>query len=119
MGMFAPYGYKRLLVSSDGTPIRVLEHGERKAEKSQRVTLTPGDECEIEVVRRIFALRESGKGARYIANTLNGNGIPAPGASRPYSQNRPGKWSQSTVASIIKNPIYIGHYTYNRQVKGS
>jgi len=119
VGGFAPYGYKRLLVSSDGTPIRVLEHGERKAEKSQRVTPTPGDDCEIEVVRRIFALRESGKGARFIANTLNQDGIPAPGASRPYFQNRPGKWSQSTVASIIKNPIYIGCYTYNKQVRGS
>ena len=34
-------------------------------------------------------------------------------------QNRPGKWSQSTIASIIKNAIYIGRYTYNRQVRGS
>lgn len=119
VGGFAPYGYKRLLVEPDGTPVRVLEHGERKYEKHQRIRLTPGDEGEKETVRRIFELCASGKGPRYIANLLNREGIPAPGAKRPYQKNLPGKWSVGTVFSILANSTYIGHYTYNRQIKGS
>lgn len=119
VGGFAPYGYKRLLVEPDGTPVRVLQHGERKYEKHQRVRLTPGDEGEIKTVRRIFELCASGKGPRYIANLLNREGIPAPGAKRPYHRNLPGKWSIGTVFSILANSTYIGHYTYNRQIKGS
>ena len=119
VGGFAPYGYKRLLVEPDGTPVRVLEHGERKYEKHQRIKLTPGDEGEIKTVRRIFELKANGKGPRHIANMLNREGIPAPGAKRPYQRNLPGKWSIGTIASLLANPTYIGHYTYNRQVKGS
>ncbi len=120
VGGFAPYGYKRLLMSSDGTPIRVLEHGERKAEKSERVMLTRGDPDEIELVRRIFKMKAAGSSIREIVEWLNSNGIPAPSAKMPtYTRNTPGKWGLNGIQKMLCNRVYRGDLVYNKQVRGS
>ncbi len=119
VGGFAPYGFKRQLVDAQKNPIRVLEHGERKAEKSQRVVLVPGDPEEINVVHRIYNLKIDGHGVRAIANKLNEERIKAPSATRPYSRVTPGKWGMSSVWGILRNPLYIGDWTYNRQARGN
>jgi len=119
VGGFAPFGFKRLLVEADGTPIKVLEHGERKYEKHQRVILTPGDSQEIEVVKRIYAMTIAGKGVRAIMNILNKEGIPAPSAKKSYKKMTPGKWGISSVWRILHSPIYKGDWVYNKQARGS
>ncbi|MGB8658578.1 MAG: recombinase family protein [Candidatus Zixiibacteriota bacterium] len=120
VGGFAPYGYKRLLMDKMGNPVKVLEDGERKYEKEQRVILTPGDKREIEVVRRIFEMRTKGESILSIANTLNRDGISSPDHNKPRRKtNHPGKWCVNTVWRILANPVYKGDLLYNRTARGN
>ena len=120
VGGFAPYGYKRLLIDKFGNRVKVLEDGERKYEREQRVVLTPGDENEIAVVRRIFELRSKGESIRNIVNILNQEGIPSPDHNKPRRKTNPsGKWCIGTVWRILRNPIYKGDLLYNRTIRGS
>lgn len=94
LGTHAPYGYKKdpankhhLLIDEDYAPM----------------------------VRRIFSLRSQGKGFRAIAILLNEEGVLPPGVlyyhkkgmSDPRNVNH--KWAETTVKSIIRNEVYIGH----------
>jgi DNA invertase Pin-like site-specific DNA recombinase len=101
------YAYDRLLVDHAGQPIRVLKPGERKHEKTERVTLVPTDDHRPGVVSRIFHLfAEEKLGRRAIANVLNAEGIPSPTG---------GKWFSSTIGHILRNPVYKGARVYNRK----
>jgi DNA invertase Pin-like site-specific DNA recombinase len=53
-GGTAPYGLRRLLVSSTGEPKQILLDGQRKSLQEERVLLVPGTPEEIETVRKIF-----------------------------------------------------------------
>lgn len=71
------------------------------------------DETEAAIVRRIFAEYVAGATPRQIVNSLNRDGIPAPGGSL---------WGQSTVNGsrerqngILQNRLYIGERVWNRQ----
>ncbi len=119
VGGFAPYGYKRLLVDSQRRPIRTLEDGERKVEKTQRVVLIPGDSGEIEVIKRIFNMRMQGLGIRAIANNLNADHVLTPGHRRVYSKPGPGKWCIGTIWKILRSPVYKGDWVYDEQIRGS
>jgi hypothetical protein len=50
------YGFRRLLVSSEGKPKQLLADGERKSIAADRVTLVPGPTREAEQVQDIFRL---------------------------------------------------------------
>lgn len=79
-GAMAPYGYE-----TDGKGNLVL------------------NEKEAEVVRNIFALRESGATLRAIAAELNATDVPT---------RRGGKWHAGTVRYILDNPKYKGEIEY-------
>ena len=101
------YAYDRVLVDHAGQSIRVLKPGERKHEKTERVTLVPTDDNRPGVVFRIFHLfAEEKLGRRAIANVLNAEGIPSPAG---------GKWFASTIGHILRNPVYKGARVYNRK----
>jgi len=101
------YAYDRLLVDHAGQPVRVLKPGERKHEKTERVTLVPSENGQVEIVSRIFLLfAEEKLGRRAIANVLNAEGIPSPTG---------GKWFSSTIGHILRNPVYKGARVYNRK----
>ncbi|MBI5629910.1 MAG: recombinase family protein [Elusimicrobia bacterium] len=100
-----PYGYARLLVNSQQQPIRVLNNGERKAEKSQHVVWTPGSADEVEVVRSIFQAYDRGNGLGAIVDDLNSRSIPAPHG---------GLWAKNSILSLLKNQAYKGTLVYNR-----
>jgi DNA invertase Pin-like site-specific DNA recombinase len=120
VGGFAPYGYKRLLVDKEGNPIKVLEDGERKYEKEQRVVLTPGDEKEIAVVRRMFEMKAKGESILGIANALNKERIPSPDCNKSRRKtNASGKWCVNTVWRILSNPVYKGDLVYNQTIRGN
>lgn len=105
-GGMAPYGTHRLLLDEQRNPVRVLEHGEHKAIHNQRVTLTGGNEQEVETVQRIFeAFGKEGKEPDQIADLLNKEGIPSPGGKR---------WTPSAIVSILQNEIYAGTMVWNK-----
>ena len=94
IGGKAPYGYK--LVDSG-----VISNKGRMLKKPVIV------EAQAEVVRKIYSLAiHQGYGYEKIAKHLNAEGIPAP--TLPL-------WKNGTVASILKNPMYMGYYSINRR----
>jgi hypothetical protein len=77
-----------------GTPQHYIK------QKSETVRLIPGDPRAIATVHMIFRLRlVDGWGFYRIAKFLNDNGILSPRGS---------DWSKETVATMVRNPIYIG-----------
>ncbi len=91
----APYGY-RLVPSGE-----ISNHG-RLLKKLEIV------EEHAEVVRKIYDYAiHYGMGFDRIAKALNKEGIP------PVEVE---KWRSSTIASILKNPVYMGYYAVNRRV---
>lgn len=68
------------------------------------------NEVESEIVKDIFNLFLSGKAMITIAKDFNKRKVPT---------KRGGDWSQSTIKSILSNPLYIGKIRYgvNRKLK--
>lgn len=95
VGGKAPFGYQLVpsgLVSNHGRLLKKLVIVEKDAE----------------IVRKIYSLAiHQGFGYEKIAKTLNAEGIPSIATD---------KWKASTIASILKNPIYMGYYAINRRI---
>lgn len=105
-GGSAPYGMCRLLLDEKRQPLQVLGRGDHKAIHNQRVTLAPGDDKEVETVRYIFrSFVKEGKTPEEIAEALNSQGRPAPGAAR---------WTRGAVAAILGNELYAGVMVWNK-----
>lgn len=94
VGGKAPFGYELVnsgVISNKGRMLKTLQIVEKDAE----------------VVRKIFKYAVyQGMGYLKIANALNEEGIPAPTLD---------VWKHTTIASILKNPIYMGYVAYNRR----
>jgi DNA invertase Pin-like site-specific DNA recombinase len=103
----AGYGLRRLLVDEHGKSKAVLEYGQRKNLKTERVVLVPGPKSEVKVIRRIFTSFAVQKKSRTeIAAELNAERI----------RNARGKpWSMLTIGNILKNEAYLGHIVFNRK----
>jgi hypothetical protein len=99
-----PYGYRRLMLSADGNPRQIMERGEQKSLKTDRVVLVLGPVEEVECVRSIFAMALEGESCRSIANDLNRRG------STHFGR----RWLHGAVYLILKNPMYAGHNVWNR-----
>jgi DNA invertase Pin-like site-specific DNA recombinase len=107
-GGMMPYGVRRLIIDEHGEPKAVLEPGERKAFRTDRVVPIPGPKSEIAVINRIFRLYIAGRSHRRIAEILNEKGVTA-------SQGRP--WTHGKVAGILHNDLVLGRYVYNRTTR--
>jgi DNA invertase Pin-like site-specific DNA recombinase len=98
------YGYRRLMLSANGSPKQILERGEQKSLKTDRVVLALGPIEEVECVRSIFSMALEGETCRSIACNLNRHG------STHFGR----QWLHGAVYQILKNPIYAGHNVWNR-----
>jgi len=107
-GGMLPYGVRRLIVDESGAPKRVMEPGERKAFRSDRVVPIPGPKHEIAVINRIYRLYISGKSHHRIAEILNDKGVPA-------ARGLP--WTHGKIAGILHNDLVLGRYVYNRTTR--
>ena len=106
-GGHAGYGLRRLAITKDGTPRRILEYGEAKGAITDRVVLIPGPEHEAAIVRRVYALYLKQKlSESAIAQLLNNQGI-ASEFGRP--------WTHSMVNSLLTNLKYCGTLAFNRK----
>ena len=105
-GAHPGYGFRRMLLSADGTPRQQLSTGERKSIATDRVVLVPGPENEVFWVREIFRLFISeNKTFAGIAAELDGRGAPFLNGKR---------WSDHAVKKILTHPKYKGTAIYNR-----
>lgn len=100
------YGLRRLLVSANGTPKQVLQHGERKSLVSDHVILIPGSPEEVQCVREVYRLfLQERMSFRRIAQLLNGLGIP-------HLQGT--NWDERSVKTVLTHPKYAGINQYGR-----
>jgi DNA invertase Pin-like site-specific DNA recombinase len=101
-----PFGMQRMLLSETREPLQILASGERKSIQNQRVTLTAGDDREIETVRRIFReFTEGGRQEQAIADGLNNDGI---------TSARSGLWDGGKIRHVLTYEPYMGTLVYNR-----
>jgi DNA invertase Pin-like site-specific DNA recombinase len=104
-----PYGFDRLLVDEKRQPRFVLEKGQRKSLKTDRIVIVPGSLHQREVIARIFRLFVRDKiGVARIANRLNDSDIPGNGGK---------PWTLSMVRTVLTSELCIGIYAYNRTRK--
>ncbi len=109
VGGKAPYGLKRMLLNSHKQPVRILNDGERKSIDNERVTFTPGDKKEIEIIKRIFhQFTEEKLLKKEIAQLLNKEGIKSPKGKL---------WDTGKVHDILNNENYIGTKIYNKRTQ--
>jgi hypothetical protein len=94
-----PLGYRRIYAPP-------LPNGRRPAGE-----LVP-DEATAPLVRKLFArYAEGGWSSRQLAAWLNEQSPPIPAP-------KGGKWGATTIVRLLRNPVYIGQITYNRQHQG-
>ncbi len=110
-----PYGFARRVRRADGTIEILGRAGRAKRDKSEVVELVLGDDLEVAVVRDIFRWSAAGDGFRTIVQRLNDRGAPSPDAHRVSTSraNRRGRWTTSTVRSMLLNPAYVGDAIWN------
>lgn len=106
-GMLA-YGVRRLIIDEQGNAKGILEAGERKGFRSDRVVPIPGPKHEVAVINRIYKLYVAGKSHRRIAEILNEKKIPA-------ARGLP--WTHGKIAGILHNDLVLGRYVYNRTTR--
>lgn len=108
-GAHAPFGLRRLLVGTDGVPKRLLENGEQKNLKTEKVTLTLGPQKEVEAIRRIFRLFvDEGRTRAQIVRLLRSDECIA----KP-----PGGWQFCRLTKVLTNESYIGNIVYRKSTR--
>ena len=105
VGGRTPFGFRRQIVSVDKNRCYVLEAGERKYLKSERIILVRGPKDEVSCVREIFRnVLKKRMTAREISRNLNANG----------RKRRNRRWTQELVHHVLTNPVYAGVNTWGR-----
>jgi DNA invertase Pin-like site-specific DNA recombinase len=105
VGGRTPYGFRRQIVSEEVQRQRVLNEGERKSSRSERLTLVFGPPHEVDAIRDIFAMvLKGGMTAREIARLLN---------SRDQTFNGK-RWTKADIEYILTNPEYAGCNRWGR-----
>jgi len=96
IGSFAPYGYRK-----------------SPTDKNKLII----DEETSKTVKAIFNLKREGISVSDIADILNKNSIPSPAAYKGISSQN--KWTASSIYSILRNPVYLGHTVQGKTRKAS
>lgn len=103
MGGIAPYGYERN-IPYDKHELIIVEE-------------------QAEIVRRIYDLFINGMGTKKIANLLTNENVPIPSIqknlNRGVKSSVYGIWHESTIATILTNPTYMGDLAQCREYKVS
>ncbi|MBA4019764.1 MAG: hypothetical protein C0483_21575 [Pirellula sp.] len=101
-----PYAFQRLLLDETRQPLHPLLAGQRKSIQNQRVTLCPGDEHQVTVVKRIFyEFVKERRLPQQIAASLNTDGVLSPGGKA---------WDTGKVNRVLANQLYSGTLVYNK-----
>ena len=110
-----PFGYSRLRRRADGKVEDVGRVGIAKRDRSEVVTLVPGEKAEVEAVQTMYRMARDGVGYRTIAQWMNDRGMPSPDFHRRRTMVAvPGRWNGSTVRALLLNQAYAGDLVWNR-----
>ena len=99
VGCYAPLGYK-------------------KSEADKHILEI--DPVTAPVVKHIFDMRLQGDSFRKIATQLNAEGVPAPrtfyymATGRENIRSKSPYWNDTTVKTILRNEVYLGHMVQNK-----
>jgi DNA invertase Pin-like site-specific DNA recombinase len=105
-GATTPIGLRRAAYDSSGAIRQILEVGEQRAHKADRINLVLGPAKEVRLVRRIYRLFVThGYLESEIAATLNKEGVLT---------LRGSSWVPQSISWILKNAAYTGVSTYNQ-----
>ena len=104
-----PFGFRRFLIGPDAQVVRQLKDGEIVRQKGHHVVWLPGPQQELDLIRRILQELEIRPGSQ-LARLLSDEGIPSPDAGRTRTDGGvvhavSGKWHQSTLNNIARNPL--------------
>ncbi len=104
-GGVAVYGFRRQLIGEDGKPGRILEYGEQRSFRAERVRIVPGPPEELKVVRVVFDLfvRRAWTIPKIVRH-LRRKGV-AGNLGRP--------WKAAMLRKVLTSELCIGVYTYN------
>ena len=84
----APFGFRRWLARTDGTPVRALADREYVKMAGHHVVWLPGPAEELALISRILDMLETMPASR-VAKVLTREGVPPPDADR----HRTDQWS--------------------------
>lgn len=105
VGGRTPYGFRRKIISDDVRRGRVLEVGERKNVRNERLTLVHGPAHEVACIREIFrSLVQDETSPRDIGRKLNAKGVML----------RDRRWTKELVQYVLTNPVYAGFGVWGR-----
>ncbi len=115
---FMPDGSKRVL-DENGELTRTLARGESlNTSKRDHAKLIASEPSRVSALKDIFRMyAEQGLGFKSIANALNEKNTPTPRGPQ-WSHIYSGKWTDTTIRSILVNPIYVGDMVWNRRTDG-
>lgn len=103
------YGFRRMLISSDGSRRQMLNDGERKAVQTDRVILVHGPSEELTAVREIYRMViEEHRTIAYITRELNRRRIPFTGG---------GRWYDEAVNRILNHRKYCGDVVFGTRTQ--
>lgn len=101
----APYGYR----------LRHEPHPDsRRARAGDTKSRLARDPEQAPVIVEMFQRFLAGSGYKEIADHLNRPGGPPPPRHVDSKRNTSGKWSKSTIRSILENHVYTGRLYWNR-----
>ncbi len=118
----APFGFRRWLARTDGTPVRQLANREYVKMAGHHVVWLPGPVEELALIRRILELLET-MPASQVAKLLTSEGVPPPDADRHRTDHgvlhpTSGVWHQTTITNIARNPLLLAVTSYGRRSMG-
>lgn len=105
-GGAAPFGVRRVLLDSTGLPDRVLEPGQHKALRADKVIWAAGPARELSTVQKIFRW--------YAIDWLRPVDIARRLIAEGYPKPPGGDWTVVRVMRLLRNEIYRGVYVFNR-----
>ena len=118
-----PFGFERWLVDGQDQPVRRLADKETVSLPGHHVDWLPTCEGHLAIVRRIFALLDSGLSARRVASILTADGTPTPDSGRyrtdgGHRHPTAGVWHTTMIVSLVRNPTYAGLHRVGRRSMG-
>ncbi len=118
----APFGFRRWLARTDGTPVRALDDREYVKKAGHHVVWRPGPAGELALISRILDMLETMPASR-VAKVLTCEGVPPPDADRYRTDcgvrhATSGVWHQTTITNIARNPLLLAVTSYGRRSMG-